>query len=135
MLLELFKNDQKRLYANLFILSVTTIALIVLYYLNPMDYLLMPKCPFKLITGLSCGGCGGQRAVYAFIHGQFNEAIGYNYYLIFAVPYLIMLYVAHWIIPLNMKEKTLAILEHRYVIYCYIITYFIWMIIRNILKI
>jgi hypothetical protein len=35
----------------------------------------MPKCPFKMITGFSCPGCGIQRALYAIMHGNIKEAI------------------------------------------------------------
>ena len=46
----------------------------------------MPKCPFKLITGLSCPGCGIQRAIHAMLHGKFTEAITYNYYFTASIP-------------------------------------------------
>lgn len=32
-------------------------------------------CPFKMLTGLPCPGCGGTRAFYAIIQGHFAEAI------------------------------------------------------------
>ena len=54
---------------------------IVLYNLNPVQYWFMPKCPFKLLTGLNCPGCGIQRALYAMLHGKFAEAISYKWLL------------------------------------------------------
>ena len=73
---------------------------IVLYYINPTQYWFMPKCPFKLITGLNCPGCGIQRAIHALLHGRFTEAIKYNYFLIYSLPYA-TLFVVEWMMPRN----------------------------------
>ena len=37
-----------------------------------------PRCPFLLLTGLYCPGCGSQRAVHALLHGQVARAAGLN---------------------------------------------------------
>lgn len=33
-----------------------------------------PKCPFKLLTGFSCPGCGSQRATHALLTGDIAGA-------------------------------------------------------------
>ncbi len=35
-------------------------------------------CPFKMITGIPCPGCGGQRALFAILHGNIAEAVYIN---------------------------------------------------------
>jgi hypothetical protein len=35
-------------------------------------------CPFKLVTGLPCPGCGTTRAVAALLDGRFSDSIGFN---------------------------------------------------------
>jgi hypothetical protein len=37
-----------------------------------------PTCPFLMVTGLYCPGCGGLRMAHAVAHGQFGEAMGFN---------------------------------------------------------
>jgi hypothetical protein len=109
--------------------------LLSLYLINPCSYWFVPKCPFKLITGLNCPACGIQRFLHALLHGHLHEAITYNYYLAYSLPYAALFIVA-WIMPQgDAKEKLGNVIENKYVVWFYIITFFLWMIIRNILKI
>ena len=107
----------------------------MLYYLNPTQYLFMPKCPFKLITGLSCPGCGIQRAVHAMLHGEFVKGIKYNYYLVYSGPYAAA-FVLEWIMPIGTaREKLSNVIENKYVVNFYVLSFTVWLILRNILNI
>lgn len=108
---------------------------VVLYNLNPTYYWFIPKCPFKLLTGYSCPGCGFQRAIYAILHGHFVEAIQYNYYLLYAGPYA-FLFAIEWLLPEGeIREQLRCVIENKYVVYFYIVTFFIWLVVRNVLEI
>lgn len=108
---------------------------VVLYYLNPIQYWFMPKCPFKIITGLSCPGCGIQRAAHAIMHGKFVEGISYNYYLIYSGPYAAA-FVLEWIMPIGKaREKLSNVIENRYMVNFYILSFIVWLIVRNMLNI
>lgn len=108
---------------------------VVLYYLNPIQYWFMPKCPFKIITGLSCPGCGIQRAAHAILHGKFVEGIRYNYYLTYSGPYAAA-FVLEWIMPIGKaREKLSNVIENRYVVNFYIFSFVAWLIVRNMLNI
>lgn len=50
------------------------------------------KCPIKSATGLSCPGCGSQRAVLALATGHVHDAFRYNA-IVFFVP--IFMYLAN----------------------------------------
>ncbi len=50
----------------------------VVYVLPPSESPIYWDCPFHEITGLHCPGCGGQRALYALLHGQVVEALSLN---------------------------------------------------------
>ena len=91
---------QVNLKKMLFVLTILLFGGVVLYLLNPSSYWFMPKCPFKLITGLNCPGCGIQRAIHAMLHGKFTEAITYNYYLVYSGPYATS-FVFVWLMPKN----------------------------------
>lgn len=54
--------------------------LIFIYYkINPSGQDWMPKCPFHTITGLHCPGCGSQRALHDFLHGNIIEGFKHNF--------------------------------------------------------
>jgi hypothetical protein len=44
---------------------------------SPLDQLGY-HCPFHLITGLPCVGCGGTRALIALTHGELDAALALN---------------------------------------------------------
>lgn len=53
-----------------------------------------PTCLLKLTTGLDCPGCGGTRAFWYMIHGDLPAAARHHALFIFAVPFLLYVYVA-----------------------------------------
>ena len=50
----------------------------VLYTFAPTAYGFYPQCPFRLLTGLQCPGCGTTRALHHLLHGRFEEAFRLN---------------------------------------------------------
>ena len=56
-------------------IAATVVVLTLLYLFNPVETEYAPKCIFHAVTGLSCPGCGMQRFLHAFMHGNFLEAI------------------------------------------------------------
>lgn len=108
---------------------------VYLYFINPAYFVFAPKCILKLFTGLSCPGCGIQRFTHAALHGHWIEAIHYNYFLALSLPYAALLLVG-WVMPTSSaKCKLEAVTHHRYAVWAYVIAFFAWFIIRNILKI
>ena len=49
---------------------------------------LFPPCPFKLLTGWNCPGCGGLRMTHALLHGDVSAAVVDNVYLLIGLPLL-----------------------------------------------
>lgn len=66
----------------------------VLFLFNPAETGLFPRCPFLMLTGLKCPGCGSQRAIHALLHGDIIRAWDYNPLLVIAVPYIILGFIA-----------------------------------------
>ena len=107
----------------------------VLCVYNPTNYWFWPKCPVKLLTGLSCPGCGIQRFVHAFMHGQFRTAVRYNYYLLYALPFLLLNVIAYYLPEGRVRESMKAVLESKPSLYFYIVSFVLWFIVRNIFEI
>ena len=55
---------------------------------------LVPTCLVKLTTGFDCPGCGGTRAFWYLLHGNFPAAARHHAMFVFALPFLLYMYVA-----------------------------------------
>ena len=54
-----------------------------------------PKCGFYVLTGYKCPGCGTQRALHHLLHGDLVGAFKMNALAFLALPYIILLTLAH----------------------------------------
>jgi hypothetical protein len=54
----------------------------------------VPTCLVKYTTGFDCPGCGGTRAAWFLLHGDLPAAARHHLLFVFAVPFLLYLYVA-----------------------------------------
>lgn len=70
------------------------IAVYIYYSYNPSMSSWFPKCPFKMLTGWQCPGCGSQRAIHSLLHLDIAQAFRYNAFLVCCIPLLILLAVA-----------------------------------------
>jgi hypothetical protein len=72
-------------------LALVAIGVIVVLYaiFDPATNALFPKCPFKMLTGLECPGCGSQRAIHRLLNLDFQGAISQNVLVMVAIPYMI----------------------------------------------
>lgn len=65
-------------------------ALYVFYTFDPETQPLFPKCPFLLLTGYQCPGCGSQRAAHSLLHLRIGDALRYNAFMVLALPYVFL---------------------------------------------
>ena len=116
-------------------ITATIAAVIVLYKFNPVAYGFWPKCPLKLLTGLSCPACGIQRFVHAFTNGKYVEAIRYNYFLVYSLPYALSLVFVNLMPECRFRNNFMRMLEGNIAVRGYVVLFCIWFIVRNILNI
>lgn len=64
------------------------VIVLLLYGIDPQQSHIYPKCPFRVLTGWSCPGCGSLRAMHDLLHGQWSEAFRHNAMLVTALPLL-----------------------------------------------
>jgi len=64
---------------------------IFLFFFNPSSPAnqFFPKCPFRLVTGLQCPGCGSTRAFYQLLHLHPIAAFKFNPLIMLTLPFLI----------------------------------------------
>lgn len=79
---------KKHLLITVAALLVATV-LVVFFYIDPNGYALFPKCPFLMVTGLECPGCGSQRAIHQLLHLNIAGAFHQNPLLVLYVPYVL----------------------------------------------
>lgn len=84
-----------RTKSNVLFFGIAIIILIIIYgKLNPENSNLFPKCPFRVLTGYECPGCGSQRAVHHLLNLEIKNAIKANALLVFSIPYILLLVFA-----------------------------------------
>jgi Protein of unknown function (DUF2752) len=59
-----------------------------------------PICPFRLLTGWNCPGCGALRMTHDVLHGDLAAAINDNVFLLVGIPVL-----AGWILLRRRRGK------------------------------
>ena len=121
----------KRVAIGLLLVGV----LAALTLVDPAQSIWVPKCLFKLFTGLQCPGCGCQRAAHALLHGDLIGALRYNWFLFFAGPYLLVLIAERFFLKGEWQERVHNWAENKYVVWFYIVSYFVWLVVRNVLHI
>lgn len=118
-----------------FAATLIVMVAILLFFFDPDLTWYAPKCPIKLLTGLSCPACGVQRFIHAILHGNFAVALKFNYWLVFVLPYSIAFLIA-WLLPeCKVKTSITTLVENTKLVGIYIASMVIWMIVRNILGI
>ena len=67
---------------------VVAIAAVVLYRFDPAKGGLFPPCPFRVLTGWYCPGCGSLRALHQLLHGNLRRAFAFNPFAVVTLPFL-----------------------------------------------
>lgn len=64
---------------------------VFLFFFNPASPAnqFFPRCPFRMVTGLQCPGCGSTRACYQLLHLHPIAAFKLNPLLVLALPFII----------------------------------------------
>lgn len=119
-----------------YVLPLILVALLMLYYLvDPLSLKFPIKCPWYLLTGTQCPACGFQRAMHALVHGEVGEALKYNYFFVFSIPYASLAVLVSWYNFDHTFDRLKNFVFHSLTLKCYVILYFGWWILRNVFSI
>jgi hypothetical protein len=114
-----------------FFLGISIICLIVVYFIFSPNNIYFPKCPFLLLTGYKCPGCGSQRAIHSLLHLDVIQAFKCNAYLVISIPIIVLLLYAEFY--RKKRPHLYLILQNRYFIWSFFLITIMWWITRNIL--
>jgi len=83
-----------------------------------------PICPFRLLTGWNCPGCGALRMIHDVLHGELAAAVNDNLLLLVGIPVL-----AGWILLRRRREKSPLTVAATVTI---VIAALAWTVVRNL---
>lgn len=116
--------------------ALAAVALLTYYALcDPAECAWMPRCPFRLLTGLQCPGCGAQRFLHALLQGRVGEALAHNYFLIPTLLYLALFLLSRILPPCAARQRLTRIVECRALAAAFLIATVAWFVVRNVLGI
>lgn len=113
--------------------AVVGLGLLSLYLFADPSSGLYPRCSFRMLTGLSCPGCGTQRAFHALLHGDLRAAAGFNAILLVELPLLLLLFLSPLLAP--RFPRLWRALSSRGFILSVLVLIIGWTIVRNIFDI
>ncbi|WIM88802.1 DUF2752 domain-containing protein [Candidatus Mycobacterium wuenschmannii] len=85
---------------------------------------IFPICPFRLLTGLNCPGCGTLRMVHDVLHGDVAAAVNDNVVLLVGLPLL-----AGWIVLRRRRGQWPLTLPAAVTV---LVTLATWTVVRNL---
>jgi hypothetical protein len=91
-----------------------------------------PTCLLKVTTGFDCPGCGGTRAFWYLLHGNVPAAVRHHAMFVFALPFLIYMYVA-WMVSTVSKGRKLPLLTlSPKTLSIFLATWFVFSVLRDL---
>ena len=70
-------------------ISVGAVFLYLFNPASPANQGIFPKCPFRLLTGWQCPGCGSTRAFHQLLHGHLLAAFELNPLVMLTLPFIV----------------------------------------------
>ncbi|WP_052720287.1 MULTISPECIES: DUF2752 domain-containing protein [Actinoplanes] len=90
-----------------------------------------PTCLLKYLTGFVCPGCGGTRAAWFLMHGDLPDAARHHVMFVFAVPFLVYMYVA-WAGQRVFRWRLPQLTISPAVMITFMAVWGVWSILRNL---
>jgi len=111
---------------------ILLLILISYYLLNKYVGFSIP-CPFHLVTGYLCPGCGITRALFALLEFNFSKAITYNLLIVIYAPFILMYFLYQDYLFIYDKEDKIIKRIPDIIWYLLIVVAILFGVIRNII--
>jgi|SRR4030095_3545768 hypothetical protein len=110
--------------------SLLIVGALYLFLFEPGKTGFFPPCMFRLLTGLTCPGCGSTRALHQILHGHLLAAFELNPLFLTAIPFLLYALLRYSIIVMRGGNPGKNSLPAPYVYALFVIVLSFW-IFRN----
>lgn len=105
------------------------------YYIDTSKVAFPLHCVWNDLTGTDCPSCGTQRALHSLMHCRIKEALSYNIFFVISVPYALLAVISTWYNYHGLFDRVKTYIFRSYILKLYVILFFSWWIVRNILSI
>jgi hypothetical protein len=105
---------------------------LVYFLVNPASSSIFPQCPFFVLTGYQCPGCGSQRATHSLLHGDLESAMHYNALFVFAIPYLLLTIYFYLFGGKDRHPEFFRVMTSQTTYYIWLIAALLFFVLRNI---
>lgn len=113
------------------VVAVAIVATALYFLFDPEDTSnWFPKCPFFLLTGWKCPGCGLQRASHDLLHLDIAGAAHHNFLFIVALPVICLFILAG--LMKNRHPRVYAFANHPVTIGILVAITLAWWLLRNV---
>lgn len=122
--------SRRSIIAMVAVAAVVVAGVVIYSTFDPSASRWFPRCPFLMLTGLKCPGCGTQRAIHALLHGDVLAALRFNALLPVSIPLLLLYGYAE--VVRTRKPRFYNRVNSVTAILAVLIVVIVWWIVRNI---
>lgn len=124
------RMSRRSIIAIVAVAAVVVAGVVIYSTFDPSASRWFPRCPFLMLTGLKCPGCGTQRAIHALLHGDVLSALHFNALLPVSIPLLLLYGYAELV--RTRKPRFYNRVNSVTAILAVLIVVIVWWIVRNI---
>ena len=125
-----FDGIARRRFSALLIWSSLAVGGVYLFLFEPGRTGLFPGCPFRMLTGFTCPGCGSTRGLHRLLHGDIVSAFEFNPLLVLSLPFLIFALLRYTNAAVTGKPLRVSRLKPTYIWMLFAVIMSFW-IFRN----
>ena len=103
---------------------------VYLYAFEPGKTGFFPPCLFRMLTGLTCPGCGSTRAMHQILHGHFAAAFMLNPLFLLSIPFLLYALIRYSVVVMRGGVPRPNALHPSYIYALFVIVVSFW-VFRN----
>lgn len=122
---------QKRIFKCLSILFFFIILFLLYIFLNKKFAFYIP-CPFHVLTGFYCPGCGITRCLFSLFHGDIKQAFFYNMLVFLYLPFLLFYFCYQCYIYILDKRDVFLTKIPKWILYSLLFLTILFGVLRNV---